>query len=103
VLMGADGGVNGGANVHPRLYVDLYEAAAARDVTRLLELQARVLELSRGLYTVGRHASAIIKGLKCALSLLGICEGALAEPFHCFKAPERHIIAERLRELGLLR
>jgi 4-hydroxy-tetrahydrodipicolinate synthase len=102
VLMGAHGGVNGGANLHPRLYVELYDAAVARDLPRTLDLQAKVHRLARSVYTVGRHPSAGIKGIKCALSLMGICEGALAEPFHCFRDPERKIIAERLRELGLL-
>jgi len=102
VLMGAHGGVNGGANLHPRLYTQLYEAAAARDLSRTLELQTQVQCLARSLYTVGRHSSAIIKGIKCSLSLMGICEDALAEPFHRFREPERKIIAERLRELGLI-
>ncbi len=31
VLAGGHGGVNGGANLHPRLYVDLYDAAARGD------------------------------------------------------------------------
>jgi hypothetical protein len=66
------------------------------DVPRTQELQQRVLSLGR-IYTVGRHASAVIKGLKCALSLLGICDDVLAEPFHRFFAPERKRVEEFLR------
>jgi 4-hydroxy-tetrahydrodipicolinate synthase len=102
VLLGAHGGVNGGANVHPRLYVDMYEAAAAQDLAKVRELHAQVMELSSSLYTVGKHKSAIIKGIKCSLSLLGVCDDEMAEPFHKFRAPERALIREHLQALGLL-
>lgn len=102
VLLGGHGGVNGGANLHPRLYVDLYRAAKAGDLVRTRELSMKVLELSDALYTVGHHSSSIIKGLKCALSLTGICDDFMADPFHRFREKERQVIAVRLRELGLL-
>ena len=38
VLLGAHGGMCGGANMAPRLYVDLYHAARAGDLPRLREL-----------------------------------------------------------------
>jgi len=102
VLLGAHGGVNGGANVHPRLYVQLYEAATAGDLPRIRELQRQVLDLAGQLYTVGRHRSSLIKGVKCALNLLGICQDGMAEPFRSFREPERGIVRERLVRLGLL-
>ncbi len=102
VLLGAHGGVNGGANIHPRLYVDLYKAAAAQDLPRVRELQGRVMELASRIYAVGRHKSAIIKGIKCSLSLLGVCEDQMAEPFHRFREPERALVREHLVHLGLL-
>ena len=101
VLLGAHGGVNGGANIHPKLYVELYQAAAAQDLTRVRELHTRVIDLASRIYTVGKHKSAIIKGIKCSLSLLGICNDAMAEPFHRFKEPERQQIREHLLALGL--
>jgi 4-hydroxy-tetrahydrodipicolinate synthase len=102
VLFGGHGGVCGGANLCPRLYVDLYEAAAARDVGRVMELHARVMHISSTLYRVGRHGSAFIKGLKCALNELGVCDDFMAEPFHRFRGPERAVVRARLGELGLL-
>ncbi len=101
VLLGGHGGVCGGANLHPRLYVDLYEAAVAGDLSRVRELSARVLALSESLYTIGRHGSAIIKGIKCALSVLGVCDDFMAAPFHRFHETERALVAERLAELGI--
>lgn len=101
VFAGGHGGVNGGANLHPRLYVDLFEAASAGDLKRSRELSAKVLALSDAIYSVGQHGSAIIKGLKCSLSLLGICDDFMAAPFHRFHETERNIIREHLTELLL--
>ena len=100
VRRGGHGGVNGGANLHPRLFVELYEAARGRDTARVAELQDQVLRLGR-IYQVGRHASAIIKGLKCALSLLGLCDDFMAEPFQRFGEPERGQVRQLIAELGL--
>jgi dihydrodipicolinate synthase/N-acetylneuraminate lyase len=89
VLAGGHGGVNGGANVFPELYVALHRAAAGGDMNRARELHAMVMEVSTKLYQVGRHSSAIIKGIKCALSLEGVCDDFMAEPFHRFRDEER--------------
>jgi 4-hydroxy-tetrahydrodipicolinate synthase len=102
VLLGAHGGVTGGANIHPSLYVELYEVARRRDVERVAVLHARVIELATKLYGVGRHGSSFIKGIKCSLSLLGICDDFMAEPFHRFRREEREVIRARLEDLGLL-
>lgn len=102
VLMGAHGGINGGANLHPRLYVELYEAAAVGDLVRVRALHRSVLRLATDLYTLGRHRSSYIKGLKCGLSLLGVCNDFMAEPSHRFREPERELVRERMAGLGLL-
>jgi 4-hydroxy-tetrahydrodipicolinate synthase len=101
VFAGGHGGVNGGANLMPRLYVDLFEAARAGDVPRVRQLHGRVMALSESLYRIGRHSSAIIKGLKCALALLGVCDDFMAEPFHRFRAEEREKVRGVLRELNV--
>src|SRR6185436_1803197 len=99
VLAGAHGGVNGGANLFPKLYVKLFEAARAGDLSRARELHAHVMRISENLYRIGRHSSAIIKGIKCALSLSGVCDDFMAEPFHRFRAGERALAKERLAEI----
>ena len=103
LLLGGHGGVCGGANLCPRLYVDLYEAAAARQLDRATALHAQVMRISTTLYRVGRHGSAFIKGLKCALSVLGICDDFLAEPFHRFREEERAQVRTSLASLGITR
>lgn len=99
VLAGGNGGVNGGANVFPELYVALHRAAAAGDLPRARALHRQVMEVSAKLYQVGRHSSAIIKGIKCALSLEGVCDDFMAEPFHRFRADDRQRVAAVLPEL----
>src|SRR5437773_4539921 len=80
VLLGGHGGVSGGANLAPRLYVDLYEAAAGADVEKVRRLHAQVLALGH-IYRVAGGGSPYLRGLKCALALAGICDDALTEPF----------------------
>ena len=102
IQAGGTGGVSGGANLFPRLFVELYEAASAGDTSRVEALQQQVLGLGR-IYTVGHYASAVIKGLKCALSLMGICDDTMAEPFHHFFPPERSKVEAILRDFDELR
>ncbi|MEO8351077.1 MAG: dihydrodipicolinate synthase family protein [Chthoniobacteraceae bacterium] len=99
VLAGAHGGVNGGANLFPRLYVKLFEAARTGDLARARELHATVMRVSEGIYHIGRHSSAVIKGIKGALALSGICDDFMAEPFQRFHEPERARIRRILDEL----
>jgi dihydrodipicolinate synthase/N-acetylneuraminate lyase len=102
VLLGAHGGVCGGANLLPRLYVELYEAARAKDLTRVAPLHRAVMRLNATVFRVGQYESSFLKGLKCALSCLDICSDFLAEPFHRFRDPQREIVQGYLEELGVL-
>jgi len=101
VLLGGHGGVCGGANLQPRLYVDLYEASLARDLDRMRQLHERVMRTSSTLYRVGRHGSAFIKAIKCALHELGVCEDFMAEPFHRFREEERTRVRAVLTDLDI--
>lgn len=99
--LGGHGGVNGGAQIDPHLLVGLYDATVRGDQATVERLQARLVKLGE-VYRVGRHASAVIKGVKCSLNLLEICAGEMAEPFRAFHEPERRKVAQVLTELGLL-
>lgn len=103
VLLGAHGGVCGGANLCPRLYVDLYEAARERQIDRMLALHREVLRLIQTVYSVGQHRSSFIKCLKCALSCLGICDDFMAEPFRRFSAEQRAQVQRWLDQFGITR
>ena len=97
VLLGADGGVNGGANIFPSLYVSLYNAAVAKDVDKVRELHRQVMQISATIYTVGSYGSSYLKGVKAALSELGICNDFLAAPFNRFDEEHKERIRAALR------
>jgi 4-hydroxy-tetrahydrodipicolinate synthase len=101
VLLGAHGGICGGANIAPRLYVGLYEAARRGDPAAVRTLHERVMRLSGALYSVTPGVSGYLSGLKCALSCLGLCDDHVARPFRRFGPAERRLIAGRLEQLGL--
>jgi 4-hydroxy-tetrahydrodipicolinate synthase len=94
VLLGADGGVNGGANLFPTLYVELYNASVAGDLAKVRELHAKVMGISTTIYRVGQYGSSFMKGVKCALKIKGICSDYMEEPFHRFRPAE----AEKIRQ-----
>lgn len=94
VTFGAAGGVNGGANMFPELYVAMYDAAVAGDLAKMKELQQRIMQISTTVYTVGSY----LQGLKCALSLLGLCDGYIAWPYRQFGDEGREKIRRVLTE-----
>lgn len=100
LLSGGHGGVNGGANMFPKLYVAMYEAALAKDLERMTSLQDKILQISSKLYTIGNSPAKYLKGVKCALSILGICNDALALPYKAFDADERKAVEKALNEVG---
>lgn len=86
VLLGGDGGVNGGANLFPGLYVKLYEAAQAGDLERVKVLHHKVMQVSRHLYQGGK---TVIQGIKYGLSQKGICRETVALPLASLSDAEK--------------
>ena len=101
VLFGGYGCVCGGANLIPELYVELYNAACSKDLPKVESLHKKVMQLSTTIYNVGRYESSFLKGLKCALSCVGICSDFMAEPFHRFRRAEHDRIKQYVKELGI--
>lgn len=99
VQMGGNGGVNGGANLYPRLFVDAFKAAQVNDSEVVLRCKRRI-DLLQKIYEIGKYASRHIKATKCGLSIAGICSDRMAEPFHHFREPERRRVAEILEQMG---
>lgn len=99
VLMGAHGGVSGGANVYPEIFVEVYNAAANKDVDKTIALQNKMMCVSKELYSIGKFGSSYIKGIKTALMLKGICSDFLAQPFNLFKAPEKDKVKVAVEKL----
>ena len=101
VKLGAHGCVGGGSNVWPQLLVDIYHAALENDQDRLDVLQELLLEMGK-IYQFGTYATGVIRGIKCALEILGICSGRMADPFEPCDASQRAVIERQLLKLGLL-
>ena len=97
--LGGDGGVAGGVNVFPKLFVACYQACVAKDQARIQERQAAIDALQQ-IYTIGKYTSRYIKATKSCLSLLGICDDFLAELFHRFNPPERERVQAVLHSLN---
>lgn len=101
ILLDGHGGVCGGANLIPELYVELYNAACSKDLPKVDVLHKKVMRLSNAIYNVGQYESSFLKGLKCALSCIGICSDFMAEPFHRFRRAEHDRIQQYVKELGI--
>jgi dihydrodipicolinate synthase/N-acetylneuraminate lyase len=102
IKIGVLGGVCGGGNLFPRLFVDLYEAATAKDTAKTEVLHSVVLQLGKTLYGVGQYSTSYMKGIKCALSCLGICDDYMALPLNRFAEKERSVIKLRIEQLSEL-
>lgn len=98
--LGGDGGVTGGGNAYPRLFVECYQACVAGDAARIAAA-SRTIDALQKIYDIGKYASRYIKATKCACSLLGLCDDFMAEPFHKFHAPERERVKQILDSLPL--
>ncbi len=103
VLMGADGGVNAGANIAPDLYVKLYQAARDKDLKKVHLYQKKVLQLIDTVYNVVPGKSRVIKTLKCALGLMGICNDQMTDPLTKPTKEEKNQIRKAIIDLGLMK
>ena len=99
--LGGDGGVAGGANLYPNLFVRLYESVTSGDVA--WESLQRQIEGLQGIYDIGKYASRFIKGTKCGASLLGICGDFMADPFHRFREEDRQRVCQILLQVESVR
>ncbi|MEB2784455.1 dihydrodipicolinate synthase family protein [Algoriphagus persicinus] len=90
--MGGHGGVTGGANLFPALYVKLFEALEYQDKERIKVLNDTVQFLSKNLYSHGTYQSNYLKGLKASMSFEGLCQGILALPLRAFDEKEKEAL-----------
>lgn len=103
VLMGANGGVSGGSNMFPALYVDLYKAGKSGDLDEVAVLQEMVMEISSEIYNLGTYGSSYLKGLKAAMSILGITQNHLATPLSAFEDKQIQAIEIKIKKLKALK
>jgi 4-hydroxy-tetrahydrodipicolinate synthase len=100
MLLGAHGGISGGANAWPNLYVDLYRDAAGRAFDRVERHQKRIIEISERIYRMDDSPSSYFRGLKGALGVLGICSDLPAPPLAPLSEAERSAIRAHLEAIN---
>jgi 4-hydroxy-tetrahydrodipicolinate synthase len=88
MAMGGHGGVAGGANLFPKLYVEYYEAINDQNHPRVQELQNAVNIFGKNIYSYGTYKSGYLKGLKACLAFAGLCNGVLASPLTAYSDKE---------------
>jgi 4-hydroxy-tetrahydrodipicolinate synthase len=93
--LGCSGGVTGGANLQPRLFVKMYEAAARGDWAEADRLQEHSRRMSKDLYTHGDSGVSYLKGIKCALAAAGLCRNVMALPLAPFSGEDERVIRTR--------
>ena len=88
VALGADGGVNGGANVYPKLFVATCRAALNGDQTQCETLMKRV-DAFNAIYRVGAPGFRFVSATKCALACKNICSEYPAPPLTSLSPTEK--------------
>ena len=101
VMGGAHGAVAGGANVFPKLFVELYHASLVHDHEKITSLRNQIIWLCNTLYVVSPSAARITISFKTALSIMGICSDEMALPLRKLEGADREKIAAYLQEMKI--
>lgn len=80
VAAGADGGVCGGGNLLPEVYVRLYQAAIDQNDAEVSRLNGIVRKMYQQIYHDQKGCMNIIAALKLAMSRCGLCEAVTCPP-----------------------
>lgn len=97
--IGGNGGVTGGANLFPKLYVALYEAFQKKEFDAVKKFQETILFLSNNLYQHGTYRSSYLQGLKTAMSFEGLCEDNLAPPLFPHSLSEKSTLSSQFSQV----
>ncbi len=98
LIQGATGIVAGAGNIHPSLYVDLYNSSMGREINRMFALQKKI-DAFRLFRNVSTNPIACIKA---AASLMGLCSKEVIDPFDYITNDDMDKIKEILIKCGLL-
>lgn len=98
--LGATGGVNGGANLFPGIYVDLFNSFKNGNKEEVGRLQKWIYEISENIYHLSQEPTAYLQGLKAAMSLKGLCKNVLLFPLQRLKSSQVTKLEKRLMEIG---
>lgn len=102
VLLGANGGVCTGANLWPKQFKAMYLAAKAGDLAQVAKLQKFTTMSSYLLYGLGQGQIGFLKGVKAALTEMGLIKNVLAAPFSPFDGKELASVRKAIKTLKKL-
>ncbi len=100
VHFGASGVIAGGANIFPAVFVELYQATLAGNSEKITRLREIIIQIEKNIYNIGTYSSRYIKSIKCALSVMGICNDYVAPPFQHFNEKEHEQITQNIKKLS---
>ena len=100
--LGACGGVCGGANLFPGLFVSLYQAVREKNMAAAESLQQKIREIGALLYNIGEPESSYLRGLKLGLELMGICKSTLVTPYESANSSRHKQLGEILKGLCVM-
>lgn len=80
LLLGCEGGVCGGANLYPSIYVEYYQAAMERNMDAMERYQEVIRLIQTKLYDVSQSPMGIVIGLKYLMAKRGLCSDQMAMP-----------------------
>ncbi len=99
VLYGGHGAIAGGANIFPKLFVALYNAAVNHNLETINTLREQLIKIENTIYNVDSNPSRYIKSIKCAVSALGICSDYVVHPHRKFTGQQRQQIEIAVKTL----
>ena len=99
IKKGGHGAVAGGANMFPKLFVDLYEASKNNDTERIKTLREKLVQINDKIYNVSDEGSRYIKSIKYTLSEMGICSEFVAMPFSQFRNNKQKQMEKNISEI----
>ena len=93
VIFGGAGGVNAGANLYPKIYVNCYREMRRGNLTAMMHWQEKIDTIQQ-IYRVYQSSNRVAMGLKTALKLKGICGNTMLPPLCQSTAEEEQKVAE---------
>lgn len=80
VAAGADGGVCGGGNLLPAVYVELFNAAKSKNESQIARMRGVVESVFQHIYRDPAGQMNLIPALKLAMQQCGLCSSCVAPP-----------------------
>jgi len=99
LLSGCHGGVSGGANMFPELYVGMYDAFLEKDFKKMEQLREHIIHVSSIIYASDTYGGGYLQGLKGAMSMMDICSPTLASPLLSIQKEQMERIDKALLNL----